>query len=93
MKIGLHKEPCEACCIISFFRFSAAAAAATVGAFAAVAEASASEEDDKNENYPEAAIAVTIIEAHNYDLSPHMGFFFQNLSLCAVQKMVLPCLR
>ena len=47
------------------------AAAATV-VCSASAVAAAGEENDEDENYPEAAVAVTIIEAHIYYLSPHL---------------------
>ena len=52
---------------------SAAATAATV--IASVGSGStAGEENDENENYPKAAVAITIIEAHIIYLSLHKNY-------------------
>lgn len=69
--------------MICFFNFSfliysataaviAAAAAAVMASVivAVAAPTAAAKENDENKNYPEAAIAVTIIEAHLNNLSP-----------------------
>ena len=64
---------------------TAAAAVAAVTVAVIAAETAAGKENDENEDYPEAAIAVTIIEAHNNDLSPHLRF--SSLMLRAVQYM------
>lgn len=71
-----------AAAIIAATAVIAIAAAATV--IAVAAPAAACEENDKNKDYPEAAIAVTIIEAHIYYLSPRYKSFFAAVKSCAV---------
>jgi len=51
---------------------------------AAEGVAAAGEENDENKDNPEAAIAITVIEAHIYYLSPRYKSFFAAVKSCAV---------